>query len=51
MFVDESGTPPKPNDTKVGYFVMAGLVIPENRWAGMRDKLAGLKRRKGIEAS
>ncbi len=47
LFVDESGTPPKPNAAGIGYFVMAGLVIPEDRWPGMRDKLAGLKRASG----
>jgi hypothetical protein len=44
LFVDESGTPPKPGASQLGYFVMAGLVIPEDRWPGMRDKLTGLKR-------
>lgn len=44
LFVDESGTPPKPDAEAVAYFVMAGLVIPEDRWMGMHDKLSGLKR-------
>lgn len=44
LFVDESGTPPKPGQAGLSYFVIAGLVIPEDRWVGMRDKLAGLKR-------
>ncbi len=47
LFVDESGTPPKPDNPQQGYFVIAGLVIPEDRWSGMRDKLVGLKRAKG----
>lgn len=47
LFVDESGTPPKPDAQGLGYFVMAGLVIPEDRWPGMRDKLTGLKRASG----
>ena len=47
LFVDESGTPPKPNTAQSGYFVMAGLVIPEDRWLGMRNKLTGLKRSSG----
>jgi len=47
LFVDESGTPPKPDAAVPGYFVMAGLVIPEDRWSGMRDKLTGLKRAAG----
>lgn len=46
LFVDESGTPPPIKSKTSGYFVMAGLIIPENRWAGMRDKLTGLKRRR-----
>lgn len=44
LFVDESGTPPKPDGTQTSYFVIAGIVIPEDRWTGMRDKLDGLKR-------
>lgn len=45
LFVDESGTPPKPGRQALEYFVIAGLVIPEDRWPGLRDKLVGLKRR------
>lgn len=44
LFVDESGTPPKPDNLNQVYFVIAGLVIPEDRWLGMREKLVGLKR-------
>jgi hypothetical protein len=44
LFIDESGTPQKPENPNQGYFVIAGLVIPEDRWSGMRDKLVGLKR-------
>ncbi len=44
LFVDESGTPPKPNASQQSYFVIAGLVIPEDRWVGMRDKLVDVKR-------
>ena len=44
LFVDESGTPPKLEWLGLSYFVIAGLVIPEDRWHGMRDKLDGLKR-------
>jgi hypothetical protein len=47
LFIDESGTPPKPDAAQQAYFVIAGLVIPEDRWAGIRDKLVGLKRAKG----
>ena len=44
LFVDESGTPPKPGGKKDEYFVIAGLAIPEDRWISMRGKLVGLKR-------
>lgn len=44
LFVDESGTPPKPDNPNQTYFVIAGLVIPEDRWIGMRERLVGLKR-------
>ncbi len=47
LFVDESGTPPKPDNDSRAYFVIAGLVIPEDRWSGLRDKLLGLKRAEG----
>jgi len=47
LFVDESGTPPKPGQAGQAYFVIAGVVIPEDRWVGMRGKLIGLKRRMG----
>ena len=49
LFIDESGTPPKPTDNGLAYFVIAGLVIPEDRWTGMRGKLIGLKRRTGYK--
>ncbi|MBB3982353.1 hypothetical protein GGR44_002016 [Sphingobium fontiphilum] len=45
LFIDESGTPPKPTNNDQSYFVIAGLVIPEDRWQGMNDKLSGLKLR------
>lgn len=45
-FVDESGTPAKPGRQSPRYFVFGGLVIPEERWHGVRRKLLGLKRQK-----
>lgn len=45
LFIDESGTPPKASNTDTMYFVIGGVIIPEDRWAGMREKLVGLKRR------
>jgi hypothetical protein len=47
LFVDESGTPPKPGALDLAYFVIAGLVVPEDRWIGLSDKLSGLKRANG----
>ena len=33
LFVDESGTPPKPGKESLSpYFVLGGCVIPENFW-------------------
>lgn len=43
-FVDESGTPAKPQQSKHRYFVFGGLVIPEERWSNVRFHLLGLKR-------
>jgi hypothetical protein len=45
FFIDESGTPPKPGKEYPRYFVMAGVVIPETSWCGVRDDLLGLKTR------
>lgn len=44
-FVDESGTPAKPGATSQRYFVIGGLIIPEERWHGITKKLQGLKTR------
>jgi hypothetical protein len=45
MFIDESGTPPKPTKTNVKYFVVGGVIISENAWHRIRDALMGLKAR------
>lgn len=45
-FVDESGTPAKPGKEKPRFFVMAGLVVPEDRWHQAAKKLQGLKTRR-----
>lgn len=45
-FIDESGTPPKPNKTdRVGYFVIAGLVMHEAQWHGISQDLSKLRGR------
>lgn len=43
-FIDESGTPAKPGCLNSRYFVIAGLVVPEEQWHDIRQKLIGLKR-------
>ena len=45
-FVDESGTPAKPGRDWPRFFVFGGVIIPEERWHGIRDKFVGLKRQK-----
>ena len=42
-FVDERGTPTKPNRTSPRYLVFGGVVIPEERWPYVWQKLVGLK--------
>jgi hypothetical protein len=48
LFMDESGTPPSPDKRKDAYFVIAGVIIPECSWRGLRDAIMGLKIRKKI---
>jgi len=48
LFLDESGTPPKPAGGKYRYFVIGGLIIPESEWHGLRDLVRGLKIRKRL---
>ena len=42
LFVDESGTAPNPN-SKTKYFVLEGVIIPENAWATVRDWLNAIR--------
>jgi hypothetical protein len=48
LFMDESGTPPKPGLLEPRYFVVAGLIVPEHAWHRLRDGLMGLKIRHRI---
>ncbi len=43
LFVDESGTPPKPDKITNKYFVIAGISIAETKWMELRDAMLGLK--------
>ena len=45
-FIDESGTPAKQGRSDPKIFVMAGIIIPEDTWHTVREKLVGLKREK-----
>jgi Protein of unknown function (DUF3800) len=48
LFLDESGTPPRPQDQHPSYFVVGGIIIPETSWHRIRDGLMGIKIRRGI---
>lgn len=48
LFLDESGTPPKPGVQRPAYFVVGGIIIPETSWHRMRDGLMGIKIRRKI---
>ena len=48
LFIDESGTPPKPGKPHPRYFVVGGIILPENAWHRIRDAMLGLKIRYGI---
>lgn len=45
-FVDESGTPTKPGQQGPRFFTFGGIIIPEERWHGVRLQFLGLKRQK-----
>src|SRR5437588_214875 len=48
FFIDESGTPPGPGKGQDKYFVIGGLVIPEQVWHRVRDALVGMKLRRKL---
>ncbi|MCA3750221.1 MAG: DUF3800 domain-containing protein [Phenylobacterium sp.] len=48
LFLDESGTAPRPQDKRPNYFVVGGVIIPETAWHRMRDGLMGIKIRRKI---
>jgi len=48
LFIDESGNAPHPGKKQNKYFVIAGIIIPEERWHKCRDALNGLKIRRQI---
>lgn len=48
LFLDESGTPPAPTARRDRYFVIGGVIIPEESWHPVKDALLGMKARLGI---
>jgi hypothetical protein len=46
-FVDESGTPAKPGRDTPRFFTIAGVIIPEERWHSVANRLQRLKTRTG----
>jgi hypothetical protein len=48
LFIDESGTPPSPQKLRHKYFVIGGIIVPEEKWHKMRDGILGLKLRRKI---
>lgn len=48
LFIDESGTPPKPGIERSHYFVVGGIAAPETAWHRIRDAMLGLKVRRQI---
>ena len=50
LFVDEFGTPPEADKAaSQPFFVLGGIVIPEDIWAKLAADLARLKAHYGIE--
>ena len=49
LFVDESGTPPPPDRPSPKFFVLGGLVVPEDLWSRLAADLRRLKELFGIE--
>lgn len=48
LFLDESGTPPNPGNHRDRYFVIGGVILPENSWHPVKDALLGMKARRGM---
>jgi len=45
LFIDESGTPPPVNaPEKSPFFVLGGVVVPDESWHGLKEKLEEVKR-------
>lgn len=49
LFIDESGTPPKPQNCDGRYLVIGGLIIPDAVWYGVSRELNKLRARFKVE--
>ncbi|MDC1020000.1 DUF3800 domain-containing protein [Alphaproteobacteria bacterium] len=50
LFIDESGTPPSPDQKKnTPYFVLGGVIIPEQLWHDVKDDLDKIKNKYSIQ--
>jgi hypothetical protein len=45
IFLDESGTPPKPDKSAGQYLVIAGVIIPEGAWHGVKQDIDRIRRK------
>lgn len=50
LFMDESGTPPKPDKARGRYLVIGGLIIPEGAWQAISRHYKAIKKEYGITA-
>src|SRR5690242_8185361 len=45
LFVDESGTPPPPDKVRPNsYFVLGGIVVPEDQWTKLAEDLKQIRK-------
>jgi len=45
LFIDESGTPIKPNQQSLKFFTFGGVIVPENLWYDLHIQFVELKSR------
>jgi len=50
LFIDESGTPPPVEKTESSpFFVLGGVIIPDESWHALRDKMEQVKREFAVQ--
>ena len=45
LFLDESGTPPRPEKARGRYMVLGGVIIPEGAWVAVKNELSRIKKK------